>query len=179
MTGEADMSIAAIVPVLILFDMGAPLRLTNVRFMTRMPRPIVTYDKIVRPFPPNVWIVFVVMSSCFAAVIYAIHKVHSLDGITNHQLVKKENLTLNLLLFPITKIVEPDALPWFEKWSSGKYVYFLWMTFCTFIVAFYTSNLRAHLVYIDYEKAPQDLKDIYERGARVYMHDNAARLRYE
>ncbi len=100
------------------------------------------------------------------------------DKIQVYELVKKEPLLGNLILFPFTKIVEPDALPWFGKWSSGKLAYFVWMVFSTFIVFFYTSNLRAHLVYIDYENSPQGLKDIYERGQTVYQYDMAVIHRY-
>ncbi len=177
MTGKAELTLAAIGPALALFDMGTPLRLTSVVYMTRAPQTILKYDKIVRPFPLNVWLMVIICCSLQTTVMYIIYKTHMTEKMKDHKLVKEEPLLGNILLFCFTKIVEPDALPWFQKWSSGKISYFVWMIYATFIVFFYTSNLRAHLVYIDYEKAPQGLKDIYERGQTVYQYGSAIRQR--
>ncbi len=173
MTGRAEISMGGINGVFARFDLGSPLKLTNAVYMTRQPAQVTTYDKILRPFPSNVWMLNILLSSCLAIVIFTIHKVHMSEDLINHGVVREEKLTMNLFLFPITKIVEPDALPWFEKWSTGKFVYFLWMIFCMFIVLFYTSNLRAYLVYVDYETSPEMIKDIYERGQKVYIYKQA------
>ncbi len=171
------MTVAAVNEILLLFDLGVPLRETNLVYMTRPPEAIKIYDQITRPFPDSVWVVAVMTCMILSILMYFIHTVHMKDIIRDNNLVRKEELTLNFLLFPFTKITEPDALPWFEAWSSGKLAYFLWTVFSVFIIFFYTSNLRAHLIYIDYEKTPTGLKDIYDRGERVYIYDIAIRQR--
>ncbi len=177
MNRRAELTVAGINGALSLFDFSVPLKLTYLQYITRPPLPIVKYDKIVRPFPVDVWIMIVLCCLLLTLLMFLIYQVHMMDTIIDNNMVKKERLIGNLLIFPFMKIIEPDPLPWFEKWSSGKLVYFVWMIFSTFIVLFYTSNLRAHLVYIDYEKAPEDLKDIYERGKTVYVYNTAIRQR--
>ncbi len=90
-----------------------------------------------------------------------------------HGLMKHVSSQFDLFLYPFVKLTEPDPLPWFTKWSSGRLVVLLWSLTSLLLVLFYTSNLRANMIMVNYEPEPRTLLDVAERGERVYMYDLA------
>ncbi len=68
-------------------------------------------------------------------------------------------------------------MPWFPKWSSGRFSIFLWSYLSSFLIMFYTSNLRAHLATVDYEKPLDTLESVAENGKRVFIYNAAFKQR--
>ncbi len=180
MTGQADICTGAINILLRRrYDYGIYMRLTLQRYITRQPRPINAYGNISKPFPSSVWTISVIFILVLAILLYVSHKIYQSDDLKRHQLAKEEMLAFNFFLFAFAKLTEPDPLPWFHKWSTGRFVVFLWSLLSLFLLMFYTSNLRAYMVMVEYEKAPVDLYDVYNRGQRVYIYDVAPRQRLD
>ncbi len=69
-------------------------------------------------------------------------------------------------------------MPWFRSWSAGRFLIFVWMVLSLFLIMFYTSNLRASLMIIDYEKPLDTLQDIVDNGKRVYIPEGYSYLRF-
>ncbi len=70
-----------------------------------------------------------------------------------------------------------DPLPWFDKWTSGKLGAFLWMMFALLMISFYTSNLRAHMITIDYEEPLHTFEAIARLAGKVYLYSGAYQQR--
>ncbi len=173
------MTAGGINELLSMFDYGAPLVLTNLVYMTRPPLPVLTYNRMATPFPNSVWTATLTTILVLACLMFVIHRVHTTTELKRFELVKKVRSQVNFFLFAFAKITEPDPLPWFQEWSSGKIATLSWSVLSTFMIFFYTSNLRAHLVMIDYEEPPKGVRDIHKRGERVYIHDVALKQRYK
>ena len=75
----------------------------------------------------------------------------------------------DFFVLAISKFVEPDPIPWFKTWSTGKWLVFLWTLFSLFIVFFFQSNLRSLLMVNDYEKTFASSLDIVQSNRTVYI----------
>ncbi len=53
----------------------------------------------------------------------------------------------------------------------------LWSLFSFLMLMFYMSNLMAHMVTIDYEKALDTFEAIVENGGKVYLYNGAYQQR--
>ncbi len=85
-------------------------------------------------------------------------------------LVLRESSPSNFALYPFFRFSEPDPLRWFSPgWSSGRLAVLLWTAAAFSLVLFYTSNLRAHMISVDYEAPLDTLGDIADNGATVYL----------
>ncbi len=153
-----------------MFDLGSSFWMVRIMFITRNPQPIVSYGQITAPFPLNVWALSVGLVIAIAALLHLSYYLYQKPHIHHLELAKVEYHPINFYLYSLTKMTEPDPLPWFEKWTSGKVFAFWWSVFCMFMVMFYTSNLRAHLITLEYEEAPDTLDHIIKRGAVPYMY---------
>ncbi len=198
--GKADVAMATITGGLFSgFDFGDPYWMTDVKFFTRLiriylvsfyllpsmcnklffifraPRKVVSYGNITRPFSIPVWLLTIFTVSVLATMLFASHKVYNNKDIIEYGIMQKVSSQVDLFLYPFVKITEPDPMPWFDKWSTGRFLVFLWSLTAMILVMFYTSNLRAYMVMVDYEPEPRTLKDIVNRGDRVYIYNLAQR----
>ncbi len=174
MKGKADIATGGFNQILInFFDFGHPFWYTHARFVTRTPREVTAYGNITRPFPPLIWACTAATLLILAAMLFVIYKIYFSKDFKKYKLAIKESSTFNFFLYAFAKFTEPDPLPWFNKWSTGKFVVFLWSLLSWFLIMFYTSNLRAYLVMINYEEAAETLMDIVNRNQRVYIHNLA------
>lgn len=147
-------------------------------YITRYPLLVTSYNNLTKPFSAATWALSLTTIFILSILLFVTHKVYS-TFLKTFALAKEEINPSNFFLFPFTKITEPEPLPWFEKWSTGKFVVFLWSALCFFLPMFYNSNLRSHLTMLQYEKAPNTLNDITLRGQRVYIFEGAMRQRYK
>ena len=65
--------------------------------------------------------------------------------------------------------MEPDPIPWFPRWSSGKLLVLLWSIFALIMVQSYMGNLRANLIAVDYESPIKTHQDVLDKDVKVYM----------
>ncbi len=160
------------------FDFGSPMVFVELKFITRSPIPKTTYGNITKPFSLWVWLFSVLSVGACSVMLLITYKMYTSESFSHYKLVAYyEASNLNFFIYPFVKITEPDPLPWFSTWSTGKIVVFWWGVLALFLNMFYTSNLRAYLVTVDYEKPIDTLEDVVSNGQRVYMHYSAARLR--
>ncbi len=140
-------------------------------FITRAPIEVATYTSIVRPFTPLVWL-FVAVALFFLLIsTYVTYSMYSSNGYLFHERLHKPGGTLiNFAIDLYFKMTEPEALDWFEsRWSTGRWLSLLWAFLCFFIIAFYNTNLRAHLAAIGYEPAIETNQDVVNNGKRVWI----------
>lgn len=81
----------------------------------------------------------------------------------------------DFLILPYCSFVEPDPLPWFPNWSTGKMLVLLWSIFALIMVQAYAGNLRANLIAMDYELPIKTHQDVLDRDENVYL-PSAAQL---
>ncbi len=172
-SGESDLTGGALVPIFNMFDLTFPLTPGHLVYLSRQLQPVVSYGHIMKPFPTAVWIAIIITLFALATMQLISYRVYQMPGISSHALATLEEFPMNFFLYSYVKLTEPDPLPWFKKWSTGKFLTFLWSLLGLFAIMFYTSNLRAHFMAIEYEDPPSTLNHIAERGKRVYIFDTA------
>ncbi len=178
MTGKADLTNGGINEIFSsFFDLGYTQCHAELQYLTRTPRPLRTFNEIFKPFPINVWLSFGFTLLSLGFLMYLAHKMYHLNALINFKLCRRERSLLNFLIFPFAKITEPEPLPWFNKLSAGKLLVILWTITSIVFVMFYTSNLRAHLVTIEYETPPNTLEEIASSGRKIYIPTSAWRQR--
>ncbi len=152
-----------------LFDLTASYETTEYSYASRLPRPVVTYGNVAKPFSALVWGLSAACLAMLSLFFTLAHKMYQSKHMSDLNLASLEESPLNFFLFTFAKLSESDALPWFRKWSSAKMGVFIWVVFSTFLVLFYTSNLRAHMITVEYEKPLHTLEDIVQNGKPVYL----------
>ncbi len=178
MTGDAEITQAALVDFYHqVFDLVAPYFSVNIIYITRAPLPVTSLENITRQFSATVWIMSLVSISALSLMLYVTYVVYNGGHMKAFELARVEKLRTNFLIFPFAKITEPDPLPWFKKWSTGKLLVLLWSLLSLLLTQFYTSNFRASLVVVTHEDPPTRLEDVLKRGETVYNFDLAVDLR--
>ncbi len=177
------------------FHISPPFWQHSSIYISRQPRPIVSYGNILLPFDLPTWILASV-ALFFLAIFFVIaHYVLNAPDLKYLCLVRKESSPTNFFLFTFAKFTEPgmhvyncntvrklvlansDPIPWFPKWTSGKFATLLWSLFSFLIIMFYTSNLRAHMVTINYEQPLDTFEAIVQNGQKVYLYNGAYQQR--
>ena len=196
--GESELALGAIVNLIAFhFYMSPPFWQHAAVYFSRQPQPIVSYGNILLPFDTLVWSLAVGALFVFGTFFTCAYFVLNSPGIRYLGLVKKEHFPSNFFLFPVAKFTEPgrlnlfqsfsmfrnmtwpstDPLPWFKKWTAGKFGTLIWMLFSILMLSFYTYNLRAHMVTIAYERPMRTLQDIAEIAEKVYIYNGAYKQR--
>ncbi len=127
------------------------------------------------PFTMTVWVLSILSIFCLATLLYASYKLYNTKDLIPYALIKKISSEFDLFLYPFVKLTEPDPIPWFKKWSTGKFVLLVWSLASLLLVMFYTSNLLSYLVMVHYEPEPRTMGHIVERNERVYIYNLAVR----
>ncbi len=153
------------------FDLPANLAFAEMVFVSRTPKPVITFGNIFKPFSTLVWTLGMFCLIILSTFFLASYKIYTSAEIIEHGLVtKKENLYLSFYLFSICKITEPEPLPWFNKsWSAGRFGVILWSIFALLMTMFYTSNLRAFMIMVEYEESLDSIEDIIANGKTPWM----------
>ncbi len=160
------------------FALSTPLMMSSLLYISRSPVPITTYGNVSKPFSPLVWVATLVILLVLSFMLLGTYCLYYRSGhLRKFHLVKKEELPLNFIIFPLVKITEPDPLPWFKTWSSGKFIVMLWSLFSLFLIMFYTSNLRVKMLTVEYEVPIKTLEDILAYSKKVYLFQGFIRHR--
>lgn len=138
----------------------------TLKWYTRAPVPIGSYRNIVKVFSMNVWISFMLTLLLFSFLFYL---THSLYEQLDPDLIVPVSTKWDFLIFPFCKFVEPDPVPWFPAWSTGRALVLLWSVFSLIIVLAYSCNLRANLIAKDYEAPIKTHQDVLDRGENIYL----------
>ncbi len=142
----------------------------NTHFISRMPKILESNFGFLLPFSLTIWITVIMTLLCLSLMFYITYCLYDIPELLYAGLHIKETSSFNFFLYTVSKLTEPDPLPWFtSKWSTGKYLTFLWSLFCLLITFFYNCNLRAHLSAVDYEKPVDNAHDVIQHGKRLWL----------
>ncbi len=158
------------------FDLMFPHYFSDMVFISRAPRPAEQYKSVYLPFDLVTWKLIYSHLLLISLAFLATHSVYS-RSLKHARLHNAEDAKTNFFLFTVFRFTEPENIPWFtRKWSSGKFLVFLWTWFSLLIVSFYNCNLRAHLTAIKYEDSIDTLSDVLENGERPWILNEAVTL---
>ncbi len=139
-------------------------------FISRMPRVLENFHGFLLPFSLLIWITIIISLLCLSIMFYITHSIYTFPEFIYAGLHKKESSPFNFFLFSFCKLTEPEPVPWFTtKWSTGKFLAFLWSLYCLLITSFYNCNLRAHLSAVDYEKPIDNAHDVVQHGKKPWL----------
>ncbi len=142
----------------------------NFYFISRQPRVLENTDGFLLPFSSLIWSIIIFSLLCLSVMFYITHSIYTFPELMYAGLHKKENNPTNFFLYTFCKITEPDPVPWStERWSTGKFLAFVWSMYCLLIVSFYNCNLRAYLSAVDYEKPIDSTEDVVRNGQRPWL----------
>ncbi len=160
------------------FDFGGPLGPAYDLYITRAPAPV-DYNprNLVRSFSAQVWLAIASCLCLISIMMFLANLTYDSPSLRPWKIAKTEESPFNFVLYPFAKMTEPDPLPWFHKWSTGRLLVFLWSLLSTCVVLFYQSNLRVNLMMIEYEEAPRTLHEVADRGSKIYIYNTALRQR--
>ena len=141
---------------------------------SRIPIRLPAYENLILPFPRSVWItsfaLFCAMSFIFMGFQETYAKIDTFP-----ELQAEEKFTVQVyskfdfIIKTFSTLTEPIEINWFQRWSAGRFLVFIWSIFCLFIGMFYTSNLRAFLISPAFEDYIDYAWQIHERGQRMYI----------
>ena len=139
-------------------------------FGSRKPIPLMTFNNILTTFNPNVWIAFFSSLAIFAiSFAFVYHVYESSEAFKKHKLNGYLSTKWDFFLKTFFAFYEPDPIPWFPKLTSGRFLLWLWILFCNFMVFFYQCNLRASLIAVSYEKPINTIEDVLERNKPMWV----------
>ncbi|TRY68267.1 hypothetical protein TCAL_16495 [Tigriopus californicus] len=119
----------------------------TIRYVTRHPRKHVAFWNVARGFDPWSWY-----------------------QLKDKSLYRNPGSRVDFVLMTFTTFVEPDPLPWFPKWSTGRFIVLLWSIFAFLMVSFYLSNLRTIIIAPAYEPRIDSTQDLIKSGRELYVH---------
>ena len=181
LTNNVDMAHAGIAGVLgPFFDFGSVIEMSQARYISRLPQKVAfSYGFLLNPLDSTVWILTLITVLSLSFFFLCAYTLYTSEDLSHLKLAKLERSKTNFFIYPLSRITEPDSLPWFEaKWSAGKFAFLLWIILSLLMNMFYVSNLRVHLTVINYEKPIDSLEDILENGQTVYLYQSAIPQRY-
>ncbi len=142
----------------------------HLAFASRTARPLDRYDNILLPFSKPAWVAIAIIVLIFAISFSITHYAYQTTILESFGFHKIERSKINFLLFTVSKLTEPDPLPWFtNKWSAGKSLAMLWKILGLFIVLCYNSNFRAHLTARSFEKSLNTIQDVADNGGVTWF----------
>ncbi len=149
--------------------MSSPLTHWEIKFLSKAPKMAISFGNLTKPFSANAWLL---LSMTIAIISVSLFISHRLYSNINLDYVKPEQHWLNFFLFSFCKVTEPEPLPWFvKKGTGGHFLVFNWTILSWVAVMFYLSNLRAHLISVDYEKPIDSLQDVLERSSKIWISE--------
>jgi hypothetical protein len=156
------------------YDMTNFLWHAKAQYITRTPQPVAYFGNVFKPFSFPMWLSVIATVSTLATFLFLANVLYQSEQLRDYRISTPENSAINFFLFSFAKLTEPDPLPWFAKtWSTGKMLVLLWSIFSMFVVFFYSSNLRANMMTVEYEPKVETLAQILTRGQKVYMFYSA------
>lgn len=157
------------------FDFGMRYTIMNVKFCSRKNFPAFTLYNIIRPFKWKVWTLLLVSLLLFGLTFAIVYKTYAAIPERVGKLGPFHS-TPDFFIRALTSFTEPDSLKWFPEFSIGKILTLIWMFYCTFMVYFYLSNLRANLINTNYQPNINMVQDVLDHVVNLYSMDVAGRL---
>ena len=152
-------------------DFSFPYYTLRTHFATRPPILQSNLYALAKTFPGNVWgftfVTFTFLAITFGIIFATYQRLPREYGLLEGNYT--EMPWFDLILLPVVKFLEPEPIPWFPKWSSGRLATLMYSIFCTFILFFMLSNLRTILIARKYEKPMVTEDDVLNRGKGVYI----------
>ena len=90
---------------------------------SRIPIRLIGYGNALRPFPPDIWMAFIISCVIYTIAFVVIYKVYSnLDRNGDHQpkLTVGNQSATTIVIKTVCSVTEPDPILWFPTWSTGK-----------------------------------------------------------
>ena len=84
-------------------------------------------------------------------------------------LVRPPSVPVDYILFPLCRFTEPEPIPWFPTWSTGRVLTFVWSMYTMVFIMAYSCNLRANLISKEFEKPIKTHQDVLDRGADIFI----------
>ena len=166
LSGEEDLSPAASIEfVNFFFDVTRPIFQSDFVLISRTPQVVTTWGNIKSPFRDSTWALVFALLLLLSLLFLSSHKVYVSLG----RRVKPERGVSNFFLFTFCKFTEPEPLPWFKTGYGGRLLVFVWTVMSWSLLLFYQSNLRAHLMTLQYEKPILTLQDAVDNGKKVWI----------
>ncbi len=142
----------------------------NFHFISRMPNVLERFYGFLLPFSLSIWVTTIFSLLCLSIMFYITYSAYTIPEMSHAGLHIKETSSLNFFLYTLSKLTEPDPLPWFtSQWSTGKLLTFIWSLYCLLMTSFYNCNLRAHLAAVDYEKPVDNANDVIQQGKTPWL----------
>ncbi len=149
----------------LFFDMSTPVLHSNVVLLSRTPRTVTAWGNISSPFDNITWMLIFALLTAFSFLFLASHRLYVHLGCP----VKQEPSAFNFFMFTFCKVTEQEPLPWFKAGHGGKLLVASWTLMACVLILFYNSNLRAHLMTLQYEKPISSLQDVVDNNKRVWI----------
>ncbi|XP_059091071.1 uncharacterized protein LOC131886976 [Tigriopus californicus] len=154
-----------------LFDCTRFTFFVTLRYVTRHPQKLLAFGNLARGFDSLSWVAVFTFLSMFSMTFAGIFYVYKYL-LKEPELYRNPNSGIDFVLMTFTTFVEPDPLPWFPKWSTGRLVVLYWSLFAFLVVNFYTSNLRTNLIAPAYENRIDTTEDFLESGRELFVHSS-------
>ncbi len=182
-SGRVDLSLTGVANIGCVSassDQSFHLFVGSSHFVSRLPIPIVSFGNIVRPFSPMVWAMTGVTTFALATFFLFASRVYQSSNRDNLRSRGLDEPVENFYLYSFFRLTEPDPLCWFtSKWSAGRLGVLLWSLLSLFLMHSYSSNLRAHIMAVQYERPLKTLEDIISNGRTVYIYKSAFGIRHK
>jgi hypothetical protein len=135
-----------------VIDYSVPVYPVEYGHMSHEPKAIDPFKNVVLPFDNLVWI-FTVSTVVVVGITFAVFYVsYARFG---EQALTPYTHPLDFVLLPLGMLMMQDRVSWFKhfpKSSAGALLVITWSVGCLILVLAYTSNLRASLIAVEYEK---------------------------
>ncbi len=117
-------------------------------FASRIAQLVESHENILLPFSKEFWLAIFVTQIVFSMSFYVTHSMYETSRyFRRKRFHREEKFKINFLLYTMSKVTEPDPLPWFtQKWSTGKLLAFLWTFWGLIIVSCYNSITPDHTI---------------------------------
>ncbi len=96
------------------FDLSPPYAQAETAYLSRQPRPVLSYGNVSLPFPPDIWVVSLSTVLLLAAFFFSAHSVYSSAEMGHLKLARRERFPTNFFIFSFAKITEPGTTILFE-----------------------------------------------------------------
>ncbi len=152
------------------FDLMGAHAENSIHFLSRAPKVLDRYDNLMLPFTKIVWIMVVASLVCLSIVFGATYAAYSSHYMLGHSLHREGFSTSTFPVYTLCRIKDPASVPWFRhKLSTGRFLAFQYTVFCFMLSAMYSSNLKAQLVVVGYEKPIDTVQDVLDNGKTPWI----------
>ena len=89
-------------------------------WIVRKPIPVTTIDNIIKVFPSTVWLALFISLASIGMCFAAFYHIYQTKYFRDAKLVRENVPNFDFALLTFASLMEPDPLPWFDKYSAGR-----------------------------------------------------------